>query len=401
VSFQGGADFREAKFADAASFRGVTVSVGIDFSKASFSSSVTFDGLKGTRPAADARPISFLGYGTRFSGRCFFNWMDIDLISFHLNDKNRGKVGFQEAAYYNPGLFEKDASFRGIHCKSADFTEADFGEYADFSEARFDQSLDLGLANFRGAVSFSGAGFPALSTPRPAGWSRGISLNETRFQKGVVVDWDQIAGRLAHQDPNTWASLEHAFRDSGNLGAQNQAMYQRRLAEWRTSSHKAVDFIDWVYWGYGVGPWRLLGWFVLFLVLFSVLYHRFPGHLTPDDEEVPEATKRLISSIDRLTERLDAAVSGTARSLASEVAPKSAGETPRRPSPRSFPAAIKFGLDTSWKPLYGFRHSQTSLFNMLTAIHWAVSTAILVCLIRVISNVSPLADEILGKLIPK
>jgi hypothetical protein len=61
---------------------------------------------------------------------------------------------------------------------------------------------------------------------------------------------------------------------------------------------------------------------------------------------------------------------------------------------------LAFTWLTSWKMLYGFTNSRSLLFKGLTLLHALGFKVLLVCLVQVISNVSPLLHTILGKLLP-
>jgi hypothetical protein len=150
----------------------------------------------------------------------------------------------------------------------------------------------------------------------------------------------------------TWYALEELFKASGNLKAQNEAYYQRRLLAYtdvtQTDESAVGNFWSWAFWGYGVRPARLLAWILLVFAIFTFIYWR---------ELPPAVTSR-------------------------------------------FARAAMFSLNNSWKWKYGFDNAQTPLFKAITLTQSIATKVLLICLLQALSNVSPVLNSIAGKFIP-
>ena len=65
---------------------------------------------------------------------------------------------------------------------------------------------------------------------------------------------------------------------------------------------------------------------------------------------------------------------------------------------------LKFALAFSWRTSltlgYGYQQSRTTLFKTLTLVHSIAFKIMLLCLLKAVANVSPLLNDLIGKLLP-
>jgi hypothetical protein len=239
-------------------------------------------------------------------------------------------------------------------CNQAAFEETEFHDYVDFKDARFLTSVSFLKTSFESEASFHGVGFPELNKPA----TKGVVLDEARFQKPIDLNWGQIDCRVDTNGRETWADLAEAFKRSSNLEGQNAAFYNQKYAEGKTHGLRRLgNFIDWVFWGYGVRFWRLTVWIALVYSMFTILYLIHPSAVTSNRAEWFGWWRRL-----------------------------------------GF--ALTFSLQTSVKVGYGIARARTSLYKVFAVLQSVIFKIMLICLLTVFSHISPLLNEIVGKLIP-
>ena len=295
---------------------------------------------------------------TSFHGRAYFDESFLHSVSLsnHFGtERNR-----------NPTIFERRLIARNLVCKVCDFTEVEFRDYVDFSNAWFTEKVVFSGASFDGEVDFYGARFPPL-TGVDNKLSGGISFDKVRFDRTVHLDYSQLREtspwwrvwanpktKVSNHDTTTWGSLEHTFKNSGSTNSQNEAFFNKRsLAPYSDGpdrENRATNFFSKYFWGYGVRPWRLFFWIVILFGVFTAIYF--------------SQTKPLGSIMERLR------------------------------------FALNFAWRTSLTLGYGYQQSRTTVFKTLTLIHSVVFKIMLLCLLKAVANVSPLLNDLIGKLLP-
>jgi hypothetical protein len=265
-----------------------------------------------------------------------------------------------------PTTFEKYATFRGLTCFSAHFTEVEFHDFADFSKAGFAHYVSFADTTFEKDVNFYGTTFPATQTPLqldkmdadPNTLKDGLILDDVRFQRPANFEWQQVQGKVNTETRETWRLLEDSFKRASDLEGQNEAMYQRKQSERANGNfwEQAGNKFSFYFWGYGVRPLRLGIWLLAFYCFFTIIYLMRPQSLVGNKIKWAKFWKRVIF-------------------------------------------AIKFSAQTSWKFSYGVKRARTLRFKVLTLIHSVGFKILLIFLLKAISNTSPLLNELVGKLV--
>ena len=378
IAFHGWVSFSLAKFKRNASFSDCIFHKDVYFNDVNFKESLSNFMIKKGR-------LDFIC--VNFEGRAYFENTKIYKLRFSPQKWSVEAEG-QGVVLRIPGspaTFEKRAVFKKLQCFHANFSEAEFRDYVDFSGARFINSANFGNTTFEGEVNFFRTEFPLLSLLTSKSYKAsqnntdiwdilgeagqndvGLILDDVRFQKTFNLNWEQIKGKINTERTETWRVLEEAFKNSGNLKGQNEAMYQRRLLEAKESRERSGICLMWKkfanaffcwFWGYGVRPLRLLGWVViLYLVMTSIYWTQ--------TKPLSEYRSRRLGQWERLK------------------------------------FAFGFSIHTSWRFGYGYMHSRTLLFKFLTLFHAIIFKIMLVLLVISFSNISPLLREIFGKLLP-
>lgn len=257
----------------------------------------------------------------------------------------------------SPVSFEKIADFNNLDCNLADLTETEFHDFVDFRHAKFHQAVNFNDTIFLGEVNFNGAEFPKWSGTQQSG----IGLEGTRFQQPIRLTWEQIADKVRPDGTETWSDLQDEFKRSSNLKGQNEAMYQQELQEGAkaTGFARVSNMLDRLYWGYRVRPLKLTGWMMLITLVFAGLYWKHPESVAEENEK------------------------------------------PRVGWWQRLKFALAFSLRTSWKFGYGYEHARTKTLKLITIIQSIGFKIMLLSLLTVFSNTSPLLNELLGKLLPR
>ncbi len=348
----------------------------VDFS----GSSVAQFGLSGTEIGGDAGFHEFKTSGALFdnvvfSGSADFEHTRGDDLDFY-GSLFKGRVSFLGAEcgkvtfrprHLRPSSvpFEKTAVFDGLRCDSARFDGAEFHDDASLARAEFHKAVVFYRVRFLGDVNLRWAVLPPYgSTLPPKGhsdpwrWAEtGFVLHEVAFSKAVFANWDQLVEghwwlsvgrpRLLRCDSGTWRSLEDGLGRSGNLDGQNGAKYQRRMVAYHDdpSEDKAINWVEWAYWGYAVRPARLVGWFCVIVLVFAMVYFTQTRALA-HRRGWPGLWERVKFSV-------------------------------------VFSARTALRLD------YGYKNSTTRLFQALTLAESIAGKFILLCWLQAVVNLSP------------
>lgn len=369
-------DFRNTVFEEELAFDHAMVEGTVLFRDTVFPKDVFFNDI-------NTNTVGALKFSrVHFQGRAYFDntrfntlWFSTSLVK----DENPGGVSYREPwaqpekfirEGVSPVVFEKRAVLRGLRCVHGDFLEAEFRDSADFAEAQFEKTLNLGEAIFEAEANFHQTKFPRrpkltqAEQASTAGWSDvdyqpglGFVVEGLRFQKSLSIEWEQIGNVIGTASVETWRQLEEVFKRSGNLEGQNEAMFHRRVREGAraTGWERIGNGLERWFWGYGVRPWRLLGWIL-------VVYFAFTGIYWTQTRALASGAKRASGQMKRFT------------------------------------FALAFSLRTSWKLDYGVQNARTPAFKIVTLIHSIGFKVLLLCLLHVMANLSPLLHELFGSL---
>lgn len=355
VSIKTHMSFVFVTFADRPSFAEASITGGLDFDSCKIAGNAFFTDLNKDSGSRTGR-LRF--FDTTFSERAYFNNASVNEILFSYQSGESKDTGERLARASSPVVFGKHSTFTGLDCNRANFHAVEFRDYADFSATSFAKHVDFSNAIFEGGASFYTAQFPRRGPPEGDGGTPGLVVEGVQFLKGVTLDWSQIQGSLKSGSPDTFKRLENAFKQSGDLEGQNEAMYQRKFLEGTQSGwwKRLTNWLDFAFWGYGVRPLRLLGWMLIVLVVFTIVYWTQTAELVQGKHKLKDAWRRLRF-------------------------------------------ALAFSLRTSWTLGFGYTNSRTTIFKILTMVHSIGFKILVLCLLQAFANTSPLLNQLVGKLI--
>jgi uncharacterized protein YjbI with pentapeptide repeats len=365
---KGEVTFESAQFKGDAYFSYAVIAGRGSFPNAVFLKDLYLDGINNVRSLGIVvntevtRQGRLYFWGVSFLGRVSLVESQLDTLDF----SERGPISNKTVSDWKLVSFEKRLAAQGLNVRMANFTDVEFRGGADFSGSTFSELLSLSNATFSDEADFYQCKFPSPNKHSNA--PSGTFLAKVRFEKGPQLHYSQLleegpwwqfwnltpTSKVATETARSWQSLERSFMKSADLDSQNEAMYYRRTlaphAPGEDKENFLVNRFSKLFWGYGVRPWRLAGWIVLFFGWFTFIYWT--------------QTKEL-------------------------------GNPARR---------WKFALGFSWRTSltlwYGYQNSRTLLFKVLSIIHSISIKIMLVCFLKAIANVSPLLRDLLGKILP-
>ncbi|WPU92833.1 pentapeptide repeat-containing protein [Mucilaginibacter sabulilitoris] len=353
--FHGDESFDRTQFNDLTSFQGIRIAGLMRFSKVKFQKSAFFqsiDTLSGSESNDVRGTLCF--FGAEFQGKVFFDNSRLNSILFPISNINFYRKA-QDIEQDFEGLLCKNlASFKSLNCRTIDLYGAEFQNFVDFSNADIGDYLNFDNVIFEDKVSFYQTHFPGTERDKLKKTTIGVSFENVRFAKEIELDYNQIINwKLADNSARVWANLEHEFKISDNLLAQNQAMYQKNILLKKGFTSE----ISYLFWGFGVRPIRVLFWLFLLQLMFVATYWTQTSALGLDGF----IGKKTLSR---------------------------------------FKFVWSFSRKTAVSLSYGVTHSKTPFFKGLTVIHAILIKVLLVFFLISLSNVSPLLHEIFSKLLP-
>ena len=258
--------FRDAVFNEPVEFDGTEFSSRADFRGSIFQKSATFNGAYFDREANFLR-AEFIGESA-FIGSAFKNianfWRAEFGEGFELHGDFRdatfeGDVTFIGARFDGFAVFD-DAQFK----KNAYFGEAQFNGFITFFEgAGFNGITELNSAKFEGDAYFDGATFGEEST---------LNLNRTKFGR-FYVDWRSIKDPLVY-DGAVYLALVKNYKDLERYDEANDCYYAFRA---KSPVKGPLDYLEWIFYGFGVKPIYPFAWSVFIISFFGVLFWRGNG----------------------------------------------------------------------------------------------------------------------------
>lgn len=299
---------KSAAFVDAA-FQGAENSfAGARFEARTFCENAVFDGPTSFQDAAFGHvasfketrwkaPVSFAG--ARFTENALF-WQ------VHFADEALFNTAyFRREAAFNKAFFGGPASFRqAVFIRTAQFTQVRFegvttfaqGRFkrgADFTGSEFEQSVRLG-GTFKGALNLQYAKAPLadlrsfIGVDQEAGGdsttaaTMRVYLQDAHFDQ-LLVNWSQLAGRLAVRDSAgsaalepIYATLRHHFKVRGLHADADAAMVEwldrkMQALPWTSGESLLLQFMR-LSSNYGTEPWRLGSFAVGCVIVFTLFY---------------------------------------------------------------------------------------------------------------------------------
>ena len=393
MRFDGETSFRGTVFRDSVSFRDVGIVKSLLFTHTQFPGLTLFDGLHRI-PDPDARfqsgppggldESALVMHGVRFLGPASFDGVRVRKLLF---PTNLSPTRRQPPRLTRPLFCDEPVSFRGLRCEEADFSGAVFQNTVDFSRASFEKSVSFRQAVFKDSAFFGDTVFP----------TRGLNLDRVLFVKRGVSADQLTQGQLdTDGDSEVWESLELAFRNAGNLEAMNEATYQKRLMKMRGVKGTLLDRVSYVTWGFGVRPWRTVGWMLgLFGAFYAVCVLWASRIEAPVADE--SAEQKLLAEGLRVLREVERRLGPPGNAAVEAIEPAESAA----PAPVSkYRTAFDYARDSVLKPFYGWKHTTSRLLGTMAVGAWAGMAALVVCFFQVLTNVSPFVRELVGKILP-
>lgn len=233
VLFEDSINFENGIFSGIVIFAGATFNRDVNFSGARFSTFADF--------SAATFGAVFGGVLTDFR-RATFNGIIIFI-----------RARFSEITFF------KGAKFNDY----ADFSGAKFGNYAYFSEAAFTDVTNFRGATFSGIADLGGATFSEI-----------VEFSGTKFE-GDGSTFRDATFILAKSQEEACRRAKNVLERNGDREEAGYHFYRemeakRKQKPWyiRYPEFVAIQGI----FGYGVHPWRLIYWWLLFVSIFSNIY---------------------------------------------------------------------------------------------------------------------------------
>jgi len=315
----GSAIFTEAKFLGEARFIAGRIGLQAAFNSAEFNKPTTFEtmDIRGSAVFREARFLkgsnpSFLGTdfrrGAFFQRATFEDPVDFHTAQFHVEARFSG-IRFHREANFNASYFEGLADFGSA--KGLPGTE--FNKVS-FDHARFERDARFDDAVFQGAASFREASFRTVYFSPNGAVDRKDQFQGTVDLRGCIYDRIQVSwrsmlrqrdgsSRLSEIDRQPYTQLEKVLRNVGKDREADEVYLERwqveREQKWRHGEFGAwmVSQIYALLANYGVRPYRLISFTVLFVFLGTFIFSR-PGavqmKLAPERATQPAESTAVI-----------------------------------------------------------------------------------------------------------
>ena len=208
--------------------------------------------------------------GTKFRKDANFRWARFKHVAaiFH-------NVQFRGDAYFYGVRFEGGADFIGAQFHEyAIFITAKFRFGAIFTKAEFNNSVvSFEESEFNGDVLFIGTRFIGDANFLKAKFNGSLNLKEVRFDR-LFVNWNDIKNCL-ECDITLYPTLIKNYNNISFFEDADNCYYKYRkisqsenLPFWS----KLYDHIAWLSCGYGVRPGYTLGWILVAMYIFWVIF---------------------------------------------------------------------------------------------------------------------------------
>jgi len=269
------ADFSFAKFPGGdAYFLFANFSGGdVNFSKAEFSGGhsifcgANFSGGEALFPftkfsggCADFQDAKFSGGDAQFSfakfsgGDAYYSFADFSNAMFSGGDAHFSFANFKEPAIFTGSTFERNTSFE----------YARFGDRVSFAEATFNGYTDFYETQFSGNAYF-----------RESSFNENLNLTRTGYIR-FFLPWSSVDNhQLRFSDDDAYLYLIRNYVNLGWFEDSNSCYYEyrdrHRISE-PVSFEKATDYLEWIFYGYGVKPLRTTGWIFFLILIFGLVF---------------------------------------------------------------------------------------------------------------------------------
>lgn len=223
---------------------------------------------------------SYFEKGANFWDSRFYEYADFRSTFFNKADNSIGGgnfwlAGFSKGADFSWSKFDGRAFFwKAQFDKTAIFIGTEFNGDAMFDDVLFSQDANFIGAQFNGTATFIRTEFKGNAKLYGVKFNRELLLANAQFTH-FEVEWNSIKDNLMCDGP-TFLALIKNFRDLEQFDVANDVNYQYR--SWRQSQKswlelsKYTDILAWLSCGYGVKPAFPLGWSLIWILFFGIIY---------------------------------------------------------------------------------------------------------------------------------
>lgn len=243
-----------------------TIQGSVDFSNTIFNRSIAF-------------AASHFEKGATF-WNSQFKYADFRGTNFNATDSPTGGTnfwltGFSDGADFSWSKFNGLAFFwKAQFDKTATFDGTEFRGDVVFDDVVFAQRANFIGATFNGTATYIGTSFKGDANLYGTKFNRDLLLVNTQFTR-LEVEWYSIKDNLICDGPMYLALIKN-FRDLEQFSVASDVDYTYRL--WRQGQtswfewSKYTDILAWLSCGYGERPSYPLGWSLILISIFGILY---------------------------------------------------------------------------------------------------------------------------------
>ena len=288
--FQEEVDFENTNFTKQVWFAGSNFSGYANFAVAKFSGAdASFREAKFSSEVADFRGAEFSGGDAIFRGAEFSG----GVADFGGAEFSGGYAEFWEARFSGGDAIFSDAEFSGYYAHfggtnfsggDADFKGAEFsGGDANFEGAKFEENANFEHSIFGNInesepfnitleyVRFNYDAYFEYSTFYP---NTKLDLTRSSYRR-MFFPWDCInQNQASPSDDDAYLALMRNYLNLGWYEDANSCYYEyrnRRRADEPIGIEKVTDTVEYALYGYGVKPFRTLGWIVGLVLAFGLV----------------------------------------------------------------------------------------------------------------------------------
>lgn len=336
-NFNGEVRFIEASFEEHTFFSDTVFKNSVDFANATFVKGVHFDNSE-FRKGATFTWAKFISK-SQFLEAAYFVRASFGNIATFWDTLFDGIAHFYGVNFYNDADFKNtkfndDADFGGAtFYGNAKFNHVNFERSAYFKDSLFLKNLVLVRALIQEIrlrdVRFFGESCTSLDYTQISDAEYGLKMRS--WDKSCIVlwdsditqlfvDWDNIKNHIAY-DPASYLMLAKNLRDSGKFGEADDCYYQyrdlnlklriksllgafreKKQEKWKQYQHKQqvrfvdrkksrflpliclknfycifIDCLEYLFYGYGVRPFRAIPFSFCVILIFSLIFLRING----------------------------------------------------------------------------------------------------------------------------
>jgi len=313
-----------------------------------------------------------------------FNVVDVDFIGpLPLDNQSPATVlrtvTFVSDANFTRAKFYGDVAFEIVNFEGkANFTNAEFILATNGNKSR----LSLSYVTFEDLILDLG------QFPNPENWVKDKKINSFHDKERASMN-RSITGKGLQPLSQVFEGLEATFNRKNKLSDKNKAFYHMKveeLEEARTGKSlyeqlTTREVWDWILWGWSSGwgtkIWRIVGWYLGFFGLFTVIFWKWGKFYRFDNKDDSKFKLRLIVFPWQYftPKSVKQAYSGTPKIV----------------------NAIRFSMELILK--LGYKDTTISgggFVKSLVVFEWILGYYLLACLVITLTNVSPLLNRLLS-----